>query len=186
MSGTSNDEASNQNDQLGTQKWVLIDKGIRQSLNAEIKRTGATALILQHNAPNWPEGLTVAFVNRVIGGLIKRAPQRQIDQIFAMWAALPDRGEGPPLQKHRKREPKPPVGRPGYKIISDADRTALQAHRSRTRVGPAVLLDGAPERPAGLTPATLAGWLDGRTKKALPEHVAYVLARYASWGASVD
>ncbi len=74
----------------GTSATTPVTKAIRQTLRAEIKRTGVTALMLLKNAHDAPDGLNAAHVNRWIGGIVRSAPARHVRYVTARWEALPN------------------------------------------------------------------------------------------------
>lgn len=65
--------------------------------------------------------------------------------------------------------------------IAPDDLAELRHHRERTGIGGGILLRNASDKPAGLTPTMISNWLSGTVNKAVPELVAYVLARYRAW-----
>lgn len=69
---------------------------------------------------------------------------------------------------------------PNHRLITEAERAALRQHRERTGIGASRLLDGASDKPDGLTFPMVASWLSGKTKAADPAHLRYVLDRYAA------
>lgn len=139
---------------------VPITKAIRQKLRAEIKRTGITAMMLLKDMPDLPDGLTVAHLNRWIGGVIDTAPVRHIDYVMSRWAGLSDNAgrvssNGTPLPKRGKRFAD------GTKRIEVTEEMSklLRAELARTGIDHATLLDGISNAPEGLNARIVAGWL---------------------------
>ncbi|MEC3949290.1 hypothetical protein [Sphingobium sp. HWE2-09] len=139
---------------------VPITKAIRQKLRAEIKRTGVTAMMLLKEAPDLPDGLTVAHVNRWIGGVIDAARARHIDYVMSRWASLPDNAgrvssNGSPLPKRGKR-----FADSAKRIEVTAEMSRLlRSELARTGIDHATLLDGMSHVPEGLNARIIAGWL---------------------------
>lgn len=62
--------------------------------------------------------------------------------------------------------------------ITDELISTLKEHQQRTGIGPARLLKGSSDKPAGLTSAIFYNWIRGEAKTAKKEYVEYFLKRY--------
>lgn len=67
----------------------------------------------------------------------------------------------------------------GFTPFPDTYLTQLYFHRDRSGIGTARLLRDARDRPKGLNGALIESWLNGQTRSARPEYMAYVLARWS-------
>lgn len=136
-----------------------VTKAVRQKLRSEIKRTGITAMMLLKDAPDLPDGLTVAHVNRWIGGILNAALARHVDYVMDRWASLPDAEsvirDGKPVTKRGKRFAD------GAKRIDVTEEMPklLRSELARTGMNHATMLDGLADVPTGLTARMIRGWL---------------------------
>lgn len=158
-----------------------ITKAIRQKLRSDIKRTGATAIMLLQGADDLPEGLTVAHVNRWISGIVKAAPQSHVDYVLAKWASLGDDAgrigpDGVALPKRGRRH----ASHARSISVTEEMRTQLRAEMARTGIGFADILNGADDAPDGLNSRIIKGWLYGDVQTTDESYWHFVIARYAA------
>lgn len=160
---------------LGT--TVQITKAIRQQLRSEIKRTGVTAMMLLTDARELPDGLTVAVVNRWLGGVSDFAYLRHLAYVTDMWAALPNvenvLRDGKPVPK---RGPRYSDGEKRIEVTAEMS-TLLRAELARTGIDHATLLDGIGDAPAGLNKRIIAAWLYRQAKTANEAYWNFVISR---------
>lgn len=158
---------------------VPITKAIRQKLRSEIKRTGITAMMLLKDAPDAPDGLTVAHVNRWISGLIDTAPARHVDYVAGKWASLPDAAsvtrDSKPLAK---RGPRYADGKKRIEVTEEMSKL-LRAELARTGIDHAKLLSKAEGTPLGLTARIIRGWLYRDAKSTREDHWSWVVGYLA-------
>lgn len=160
---------------LPTELWRPLTPDMIAALNTELLRTGHGPVTMLRHWTEVPKGLTWQIVRHWSEGTVGKVNAARWDAVMHRLTTLPDFEAK--LGSRRAASAK-------HAPITNADLAALREHRSRTGVGGAVLLRAAPERPAGLTPAMISGWLTGAIQTADPEHVAYILEQYRSWPAS--
>ena len=160
---------------LPTNNRIPLTQDMREQLRAEFLRTGGGPVLLLKRATNTPHGLTSQIIQDWMSDRPKpnTASETHWRYVMDRLGALPDciatstrlTGTGNKLK---------------IEIAAD-DLAELRHHRERTGIGGAILLRNASDKPAGLTPTMISNWLSGRVNKAVPELVAYVLARYRAW-----
>lgn len=163
----------------GTECWIDVTADMAALLRAEFVRTGYEARNFLDGAVDLPERLNARIVQGWLYSEAKTTDAMLWEYVVARLAAMPDRDGPPPLNPPRKPR-KIATNTPDHAPIRISDLALLRAHRERTKVGGAVLLRGAIDKPDGLTPAMISLWLSGKTLTAKPEHIEYVLAGYAT------
>lgn len=164
------------------ERWILLTTDMRTELSVKIEAAGVTPESLLAGATDLPERLSVRVVRSWIHGEVKSLNADH-------WAYVLNRLGTRPLGlstvpfKPRKARNKIASNFPGHRALTDAERAALRAHRKRTGLGAARLLNDAADKPKGLSAAMISGWLTGKTQTADPALIAYVLARYADLSA---
>jgi hypothetical protein len=135
---------------------IVIDAIKMAELVAEVSRTNARgSLVLTALGQDAPVGLSSTTINKMIDG--KKSKIRQ-----DFWAAT--------LNGYRKL--------PTTKLISAVDISHLQSEKERTGKGFHALLSSAPDKPDGLSSQMCEKWMQGKVKRAQPEHYAYVIEAY--------
>lgn len=150
---------------------------MRAALNAEFIRTGLGATRLLQGAEDCPAGLAAPMIQSWLNGRanIGTVDGNYWDYVMERLRGFPD---APPSAPRKERVKLRYVGKAP---IGEADLAELRHHRERTGIGGAVLLRTAKDKPEGLTPGMISGWLTGAVGIACPEYVAYALARYRAW-----
>lgn len=128
------------------------------ALRIEIERTGTGIRKLLGARADVPEGLTLNVVTSWLDGRVRSARKEHYDYLIACYREAP---------RHLE--------------ITDELRRELSDHRARTGIGPAVLLNGAPDIPEGLNVGIIESWFSGICGKALEAHLRFVLGRYQAW-----
>ena len=127
-------------------------------LKAEIERVGIGPYKMFTGRDDLPEGLTVNMINSWLDGRVGSADP-------ALFAYV--------LQCYREA--------PRVIELTDAVRCQLRDHRERTAVGPAVLINAAPDLPDGLNKGMIESWLSGICGKVREDHLTYVMGLYEAW-----
>lgn len=160
---------------LPDNRRIPFTPDMRTHLEAEFRRTGTGSVTVLAKAADCPEGLTPALIQTLL--------RKNINTILeSHWAFLQDRLRGIPDGSSASKSVAEKY-RAGA-AISEDDLTELRRLREATGVGGAVLLNGANDKPAGLTAAIINGWVTGAIRTARPDFVSYVLARYRAWSRS--
>lgn len=147
-------------DNPGTSATTPITKVVRQTLRAEIKRTGITAIMLLNEAHDIPDGLNAAHINRWMGGVITSAPARHVGYVIDRWAGLPDNAgsvsaDGGQRPKRGKRF----ADDDARMAVTEAMSKELRAELARTGLDHATLTQRFDNPPSGLTARIIRGWL---------------------------
>lgn len=161
---------------------ISLTKQHRQQLRKEARRIGVNAYLAVQRAPNLPKGLTAKAIKGWIGGSIEQAPQHHVEFVTALWASLPDDGgrtfaDGTPMSPRASGT----FLRSNGWISFTAELSAeLRSEFARTGADPERLLRGRDDRPTGLSPRTVRGWLYRHTEFTRAEHWDYVRTLLAS------
>lgn len=146
-------------------------------LRAEFARTGLGFANMLDGAQDRPARLTA----RIVRGWLYREADTADDNhwryVIERLAKTPDMIGTPPFNEKKPRQVFSNF--PDHRPLTDEERSLLRHHRKRTGVGGNVLLRDAVDKPQGLTPQMISSWMGDRPPRAQPEHVRYVLVRYA-------
>lgn len=160
---------------LPTNNRIPLTAEMRAQLRAEFRRTGSGPVLLMKRAPDIPPGLTHQIIQDWVSNRPKphTASETHWNYVSGRLGAMPDYVVAPVRFVETLHQ---------RKIEITADEFAeLHHHRQRTGIGGAILLRGASDKPEGLTPGMVSGWLNRHATRAAPGFVAYVLARYRAW-----
>lgn len=154
---------------------IALTSDLRAALIAEIERTGKGPVQILKRATDVPDGLSHAMIQSWTSDRPKPGTVGEAHWAYVMarYRALPI-GTSPSKLSGR-------ILRSCQIEISESDLAELRHHRARTGIGSALLLRNVGDKPSGLTPAMISAWLSGEAKKATPDLVTYVLARYRAW-----
>jgi hypothetical protein len=160
---------------LPTNRRIAFTDEMRSTLAAEFTRTGSGPVQILKRANDVPAGLAHPIIQSWKSGRPKPATigEAHWNYVMARLHALPNAraiSATDSIQADRQ-----------LTVIAAEDLAELRHHRQRTGIGGAILLRGATDKPTGLTPAMISGWLSGAIQKARPQFVAYVIARYRTW-----
>jgi len=136
-----------------------VSPSVIAAIKAEITRTGVKPAALLKAVPSCPTGLRSRHIHGWMNGKISMAPPDHAEFVLSAWQALPDI-------------------RPKREALSEPVIHRLRALREQTGIGPAALLSGADDLPAGLTAAIVTSWLMGTVASARTVHLSYVLHRW--------
>lgn len=155
----------------------MSGKAVRHSLKSELKRTGMTVIALLKDAKDLPDGLNVRAVNRWISGSEQPERRSQFDYVLGKLRALPDAPPG--LKGHVAGRPGRRHPRPGEEWIEVTAEmaTQLRAEMVRTTLSFEAIAYGTAEKPEGLTPRIVRGWLGGDAKTTRKAHWEFVMQR---------
>ncbi|MEJ7926010.1 hypothetical protein WG908_04470 [Sphingobium sp. AN641] len=153
---------------------IPLTPEMSRQLRAELGRVAGTPAELLAKRDDVPRGLNGRIVKGWVYREVKAVDAASWNFVIALLAQTPDKAFARPISGRRNMK-----AAPGRIVIPDKDRAALQAHRNRTGAGGAIVLNGATDKPPGLSLGMIAGWLSGRTRTADPAHIRYVLKRYA-------
>jgi len=154
-------------------EWIYITPDFSRHLKSELARVGADPARLLAGRDDKPADLSPRIIHGLLYGHARTAHAGQWEYVRNLLLSLED---GALRQERKSPAPYPPRN----PRIPEADLLALRQHRARTGIGGNSLLNGASDKPAGLSGPMVSTWLSGRTTTAIPEHVSYVLARYAA------
>ncbi len=162
---------------LISESWVSLTEKMSAKLNAEFTRTGASPHTFLDDLQDAPAQLTSRIIKTWVYSQAKTVNTELWDFVMMQLKALPDHKAGGIIRKPRKKF----KNRPDHREITDIERETLKAHRQRTSVGAIRMMRGATDKPKGLQGYMINGWMSGTTRTALPQHIIYVLARYADY-----
>lgn len=163
-----------------SENWILVTKEMSLTLRSEFARTGFDHDNILINAADVPARLNARIIKGWLYNDTKETKAEFWEYVIERLKAMPNRTI-PAAFRSKLGETKPrriSLSQPNHRPISDTDRAALRFHRERTKIGGAVLLRGAENKPKGLSEAMISQWITGKTRTAQPEHIAYVLALY--------
>ena len=126
---------------------------LRAALMHEKKRTGIGAVRLLKAAPNIPCGLTPKIIQRWFDKSQRTAVRMHIEFALSRWTVFPTID---------------------YTSITPAMRKKLQDHAKRTGVGHRAILSAGDALPDGISASMVAGWMDGRTNRAIRPQFEYI------------
>lgn len=146
--------------------YAEVSEGTLLALHREKNRTRVSARQLFARADHVPEGLTVFHVENMVRGLVKKTRREYLEFVLRQWEMQPDA----------------PIRVP---ITPDILARMLQ-EKERTGVGPMALLHNTnKERPQRLTTSLIGSWLEGKTKSARKDHLAFVLRRWKTMPSAI-
>lgn len=138
--------------------YVPLSLDIRNTLKAEISRTGVGAVKLLQVADGAPADLTYLTVQAWVDGAAKQAREENLEFALSAWRSLPDTD---------------------WVSITDEIRAELKAEGTRTGKSPSALFRGLrPSEIGGLNASIVKNWIAGGTKTAKRKHLDFVLARW--------
>lgn len=158
-----------------------ISKAYIKYLESEKLRTGVNPVQLLKQSDSVPYGLTVFIIREWLRGTVTTAYPEYLDFVLKTYKALPDKT--PEVKKERvlpvaKDEKKKALAlQSDLKPIKPALLSKLRHYHTTTPILPGFVFKGADDVPHGLKIHTVAGWLNGNVKSAVPEHVHWVLCR---------
>lgn len=166
-------------------------EAMRETLLEEFRRTGLTIPDMLRGAKGKAAGINANTISRWRNDPgLRTVSAEQWDGVMSLFRSLPDmriaeahpisNASPKPLPQRVGKLPSKDWNRPDHHIISDEVYQELHRQKTRTGLSGARMLAGASDIPVGLTSAMVMNWLTGTTRSALPEHVAYVLARYSA------
>lgn len=139
---------------------IPITSSMRRELKAHIDRTGLGVHSLLKGRDNVPEGLTGPKAVHWHQGKQKRVREDHWCYVMALFEETPTADSG-------------------FVTVTPYRRAQLAAEKNRTGKSSSDLLRDLKDVPSGLTPEIISGWLCGVTKQARPEHLSYVLEKWA-------
>lgn len=141
-------------------------------LRREMERTGATVKAILHSEPAAvPRGLTLRIIRSWLHGQAKSANPEYWTFVCERLAAMPD-AEAPAAPRAFGS------WRSEYQPIPQETLEAIRALRSETGVSAPDLLHGLPDKPTFLSGQMVNSWLSGQSKRAIPDHIEFVLEAY--------
>ncbi|HKX79695.1 MAG TPA: hypothetical protein VJM34_14345 [Novosphingobium sp.] len=156
--------------------WIPFTTDMQADILEQFERKGMTPERLLEGAPNRPDKPTLHVLRGWIYGQVKSTRLAHWTFVLERLATMQDAPQ--PGRINERRPNKIAANYPDHRPITDAERSALRAHRQRTGIGGSVLLDKAADKPKGLSAAMVGLWLTGKTRTADPSFIAYVLTRY--------
>lgn len=140
---------------------VVLDEALREKIIRFAETTGKSGRGLmvwaRRNGIEMPEGFSAGVVAQWLNGRTGTALPEHLCFAIETWQAI--------------ERAVPPEG-----PISDDQRARLEHYRTLCLL-PSGVLEGADDKPKGLTRAVIASWLDGKPKTVREDYLTWVLTR---------
>ena len=139
---------------------IPITPSMRRELRVQIDRTGLGVHSLLKGREDRPEGVTGPKAVHWHHGKQKRVRKDHWRYVMGLFEETPSADSS-------------------FVTVTPYRRAQLAAEKNRTGISSSDLLRDLKDVPTDLTPETISGWLCGVTKQARPEHLSYVLEKWA-------
>lgn len=165
--------------------YVEITQSIKEKIKSEIHRTGKSAdTVLRLAGKKKPANITADKVRGWLKGNVRRAEKNVVDWLLEQFANYPDKvktvrrrykgkydwiSNDPDVSNHSPDTT-------SLKPITEKDLHLLQHYRQEYGLLPTKIFSEADASPpAGLNQYIVSNWLGGRTRRADPEYLEWVL-----------
>jgi len=149
---------------------VALTPEMLDQIKTQHQRTGIDEKALLKGDKDKPKGLTSLAIQSWLRGKCKTVPEDHFRYVMDKWQALPDKLQLPGYKPgKRKQTPRPDT------TEIPADKLEKLRHYHSLGYLPGIALAMSDNKPKGLSPSMVGGWLRNVTTRAQPEFVTFVL-----------